>query len=899
MSGSLSDILSDPGIDALLGAAQGFGQAAMPTRMPTPFGAVLGAGAGGLEQGLKTSQQLQQGAAQTQAAQMQNQLTKSSLPAAISRNNYMNNLWSNPDKMNQMLYGTAPTTPATAAPTDASVTPSTSTPSAVSGSVPIEQRPSLIAQANQGLKLPPSLQYGLIDYETGGDWNPSVTNKDSGAAGLPQALASTAKNPGYNTPPIDISKASPLEQAQWAGQYLQNRGEAAGVTDWTDPAQVTKALIAYHGPQKDANGIDGATYAQNVLARSAQYAPNLMKYGTRTINGAPSPVTTAASSATTGIVPPGGASPGPAPGFDANNQPLPAGWVNKTQAAGVTPTTMVGKDQNTYTRQGNQWGISTPGGGFQPVSYDPTSPASNSGGPVGVIAPAKVAGPAAPSTPVATPAPSTTSSVPSGITPQSAMQQALQYEQQANDLERRQGAAKFMGLPPPPGDPAVMRTAAQQYRAVALAGPTAAAQAGATAAAQAPLEPPVTFNVQAPDGKSSYEVNVPRTSLPALGNTPIDLNHLPPGATIGKQTLGPQATADLSVNTANQMPYDLRAGGMHVNPVTQQVVKNPEKVEIKNPDGTITQGHMNPASPYAPEGTPGTFAPVQTVGAPTIPGGPATPGHTVGNAVPPDVQDARNQLVTEFHGKDADSYSAAQNAQAWLSQIDHAADVMNTAGTIYQTGPYAAIRLDLMGKINDVGRSLNLGQPFNPKALSEAEELKKATTTAGFELASHYEGHSKQAASTIMNATTAIPSVANSPAGVQLVSAGINEGAQSAIDAHQYKQARYNGLDPYNLNPSSVGKQAGAGLETAETDFYKAFPAQMYAARMQSTVSPPTITAKTQADFNQQAQKYLPGTRIILNGQPGMVPPRPNAPPIPAYIMRRYPQAAPVAANGG
>jgi len=81
MSGSLSDILSDPGIDALLGAAQGFGQAALPTRMPTPFGAVLGAGAGGLEQGLKTSQQLQQGAAQTQAAQMQNQMTKAYLGA--------------------------------------------------------------------------------------------------------------------------------------------------------------------------------------------------------------------------------------------------------------------------------------------------------------------------------------------------------------------------------------------------------------------------------------------------------------------------------------------------------------------------------------------------------------------------------------------------------------------------------------------------------------------------------------------------------------------------------------------------------------------------------------------------------------------------------------------------
>ena len=54
MSGLMSALL-DPGVDALLGAAQGFGQAALPSRLPVPLGAALGMGAGGALQGVQTS----------------------------------------------------------------------------------------------------------------------------------------------------------------------------------------------------------------------------------------------------------------------------------------------------------------------------------------------------------------------------------------------------------------------------------------------------------------------------------------------------------------------------------------------------------------------------------------------------------------------------------------------------------------------------------------------------------------------------------------------------------------------------------------------------------------------------------------------------------------------------
>lgn len=358
-----------------------------------------------------------------------------------------------------------------------------------------------------------------------------------------------------------------------------------------------------------------------------------------------------------------------------------------------------------------------------------------------------------------------------------------------------------------------------------------------------------------------------------------------PGAPRG-QPMGipgaPVLTPQQQLEIDRQKPYELRPGGMHINPgpggVGGQEVKNPELKEITNPDGTRTLVHVNPPSPFAPEGTPGGATPVYQ-------GDNRTP---IGNAVSPDVQEARTHVVTEFLGKDQDAYAAAKNTQGWLTQIDHAADVMNKAGGMYQSGNFAPQRLALMSGINDVGRTIGVGTPFNEKAIAEAEELRKATTTAGFELSSHYEGHARQAAATIQNATSAVPGMTNSPQGVKLVSAGINEGAQSAVDVHEYKQARYNGLDPYNINPKAVGQAHGAGLETAETDYYKRFTPEMYSARAISTAQPVKIDTLDQAKAIKEFEKYLPGTFVVFpNGKTTIVPPRPDAPPIPGYIQRR------------
>lgn len=72
---------------------------------------------------------------------------------------------------------------------------------------------------------------------------------------------------------------------------------------------------------------------------------------------------------------------------------------------------------------------------------------------------------------------------PAGITPQNALATAQWYEQQANKIEAAKDFAKQFGLPIPVlGDPATMRSAAQQYRDLALA----PSKAGAVKAAELP-----------------------------------------------------------------------------------------------------------------------------------------------------------------------------------------------------------------------------------------------------------------------------------------------------------------------------------------------------------------------------------------------------------------------------
>lgn len=390
-------------------------------------------------------------------------------------------------------------------------------------------------------------------------------------------------------------------------------------------------------------------------------------------------------------------------------------------------------------------------------------------------------------------------------------QSALAQSQRFMQQANQLEVYKSLGLPIP-GDPAVLRQQAQKYLDLATAGPKAGAEASAKAG--------------------------------------VDL-----------ATVGPiERQKSMNANV------DLRPGGMArvVNPGTGQTewLKNPQIEKTIDPaTGQPVFSHISPAMPGSPPGTPGTSDPVMGPG-----GQPAAAG------VAPQIQHARNKAYEDFQGKDTDSYLAAQNTHGWLEQMSHAADTLNAGGGFLQTGPSAPERLSFANNVNDALRVAGLPQIFDANKIASWEELKKATTTAGFELSSHYEGHARQAASTIENATSAVPAAANTPVGFHTVLSGIREAAQSAVDMHEYKQQIYN---------------AGGDLTRAEVDFYKQNSPQQYARRAISTVNPYTV--KSPEEFS----RYLPGTYVTLpNGKLTQVPMRAGAPPIPEYLRGPAPQTA-------
>lgn len=413
------------------------------------------------------------------------------------------------------------------------------------------------------------------------------------------------------------------------------------------------------------------------------------------------------------------------------------------------------------------------------------------------------------------------------VDPQSALAMSQRMMAQANQLE----VYKSLGLPIP-GDPAVLRQQAQKYLDLATAGP----KAGAAKAAEAGVE--LATGGQIAGAKKQAEADVDlRTS----------------GAIQREKEMNSNVqfrSGDMQRIVAGQNPdgspkYDW--------------IKNPQLEKTFGPDGQPIYSHVSPALPNAPPGTPGTSEPVMGPG-----------NQPVSAGVAPQIQHARNKAYEDFQGKDTDSYLAAQNTHGWLEQMSHAADTLNAGGGFLQTGPSAPERLSFANTVNDALRVAGLPQFFDANQIASWEELKKATTTAGFELSSHYEGHARQAASTIENATSAVPAATNSPVGFHTVLAGIREAAQSAVDMHEYKQQVYN---------------SNGDLTRSEVDFYKQNSPQQYARRAISTVNPYQI--QDEKDF----ARFLPGTYVTLpNGKLTQVPMRDGAPPIPSYLSGPAPQ---------
>lgn len=94
----------------------------------------------------------------------------------------------------------------------------------------------------------------------------------TGATGVTQTLASTARDPGYGVAPVDpATLKNPRDSIMFGARYLAGRAKALGVTDWNNPTQRRVAFNAYSGadtPQGDKG------YADKIEARLAGGAPS-------------------------------------------------------------------------------------------------------------------------------------------------------------------------------------------------------------------------------------------------------------------------------------------------------------------------------------------------------------------------------------------------------------------------------------------------------------------------------------------------------------------------------------------------------------------------------------------------------------------------------------------------
>lgn len=93
-------------------------------------------------------------------------------------------------------------------------------------------------------RLDPDFLRGLFKRESG--FNPNAVNPRSGATGLGQVLASTARDPGYGIAPL-LDRTNPQANIDFSAAYLRARIDRAGGFD--------AGVRGYSGSEYGASGI--------------------------------------------------------------------------------------------------------------------------------------------------------------------------------------------------------------------------------------------------------------------------------------------------------------------------------------------------------------------------------------------------------------------------------------------------------------------------------------------------------------------------------------------------------------------------------------------------------------------------------------------------------------------
>ena len=421
----------------------------------------------------------------------------------------------------------------------------------------------------------------------------------------------------------------------------------------------------------------------------------------------------------------------------------------------------------------------------------------------------------------------------STVTPENALTTSNQYLAMANDLDRRQAQAKALGLPAPAGDPAALRTAAQQYRAVALAGPTAGATANA--------ELPATL------AKYGFTLGANGQMVPIAGG-PAD------PAYVGKAEAA-KATAQAAADRTKLITT--RAGVF--DPVSgREVYRQPEYHELQDP---------NSGKEYPAFIQPGEDGKINIQGGP-----PGVTGETPPSKLGPGQEDIIKHLADQYANQDKLKYEGATNSLFQLDQQDRNIATLNSGGGWSSTGTGANAKLEWAKAANSAFQTLGITPVMDPQKVASWEDASKVQTQLAFAQAKQLG--SREAQQVIQMSRVATPGAENTPQGYGAISAGYHEMNNREVDLYNYK--------------TNWAQTHGGNLMGAETAFNNQFTPEMYGHRAISTVLP--IKISSDADLG----KYLPGTIVIApNGNKVMVPMRAGSPSVPGYLTANMPNAQP------
>ena len=242
----------------------------------------------------------------------------------------------------------------------------------------------------------------------------------------------------------------------------------------------------------------------------------------------------------------------------------------------------------------------------------------------------------------------------------------------------------------------------------------------------------------------------------------------------------------------------------------------------------------------------------------------ATGGNTAGGGgftpqgLAPGTLHMIDELATKFGSDGARQYSSANATLGWAEQMQHAADVLNSGGGWSVTGATNPARMEFAKIINTASQVLGIDPPFDPQKVASWEEFTKQTKTAGMQLVNSMFGGSREAASIINGATSAIANSENTPIGGQLVLNGIVEVSKNVMDKRIFE--------------TNWALAHGGNLIGAEEAFNQKYPPYMYTRRAISQVQPYEVPTPQDA-----LKAYLPGTHVRTpDGRVLTVPGEPN-----------------------